>query len=61
MYTCIQVNAGECTSWKISLFMDYKEDNPEVLKGVSRFMSGQLLKTAGHLTISRTPHYNQDT
>ena len=32
---CVQVNAGECTSWKISLFMDNQEDNPEVLKGVS--------------------------
>jgi inositol 1,4,5-triphosphate receptor type 1 len=30
---CKEVNAGECSSWKISLFMDNKEDNPEILKG----------------------------
>ena len=39
VYTSIalQVNAGECSSWKISLFLDYKEDNPDVLKGVSPY------------------------
>ena len=30
----VQVNAGECSSWKISLFMDHQEDSPDVLKGV---------------------------
>ena len=36
----LQVNADiHSTSWKISLFMEFKEDNPEVLKGVSLLLT----------------------
>ena len=48
MVAWLQVNAGECTSWKLSLFMDHTEDSPEVLKGVSLIHPSSHYSTSSH-------------